>query len=337
MKITIKDIASELGIAPATVSRALSDHPEISDKTKEKVKVVATRLDYRQNKLASSLRSGKTKVIGVLIPTAKHLFFGSVIHGISNLAAKKGYDVLIYQSNELEEFEKKGIDTFIGARVDGILVSISKNTKDFSHFTAVKDKNIPIAFFDRTNEDLNISSVCIDDYLGGFMATKSLIESGYTKIAHISGPLHIHAFSERVRGYKNALMESNLDVYDDFIFNGDISIETGRNALRYFLNLKNQPDAIFAVEDFTALGVLKELKDLSINVPEDFGVIGFCNDLFGEHITPSLSTIDQKTNEMGEEAFNLIYELIQNNKKDKDNQKRILTPTLIVRESSRKS
>ncbi|WNH13055.1 LacI family DNA-binding transcriptional regulator [Thalassobellus suaedae] len=107
MKITIKDIANELGIAPATVSRALSDHPEISDKTKEKVKVVATRLDYRQNKLASSLRSGKTKVIGVLIPTAKHLFFGSVIHGISNLAAKKGYDVLIYQSNELEEFEKK--------------------------------------------------------------------------------------------------------------------------------------------------------------------------------------------------------------------------------------
>ncbi|WNH14366.1 LacI family DNA-binding transcriptional regulator [Thalassobellus suaedae] len=229
------------------------------------------------------------------------------------------------------------MDTFIGARVDGILVSISKNTKDFSHFTAVKDKNIPIAFFDRTNEDLNISSVCIDDYLGGFMATKSLIESGYTKIAHICGPLHIHAFSERVRGYKNALMESNLDVYDDFIFNGDISIETGRNALRFFLNLKNQPDAIFAVEDFTALGVLKELKDLSINVPEDFGVIGFCNDLFGEHITPSLSTIDQKTNEMGEEAFNLIYELIQNNKKDKDNQKRILTPTLIVRESSQKS
>lgn len=336
MKVTIADIAKELGIAPATVSRALSDHPEISASTKKKVKSAAKRLDYRPNKMASSLRSGKTKIIGVLIPTAEHLFFGSVIHGISNIASEHGYDVLIYQSNESEEFEKKGIDTFIGARVDGILVSISKNTVDFSHFKSVKDKNIPIAFFDRSNDDLGISSVCTDDFMGGFMATKSLMDSGYKRIAHISGPLHIKAFAERVRGYKSALNEIGIPINEKLIYKGDISIDAGREGVKYFLGLENKPDAIFAVEDFTALGVLKELKGLSINVPAQFGVIGFCNDLFGEHITPSLSTVDQKTVQMGEEAFKLIYELIQNSEDKINNQKRILSPTLLIRDSSKR-
>jgi LacI family transcriptional regulator len=336
-KITISDIAKELGIAPATVSRALSNHPEISASTKKKVKAAAERLDYRPNKIASSLRSGKTKVIGVLIPTAEHLFFGSVIHGISNLASQHGYDVLIYQSNETEEFEKKGIDTFIGARVDGILASISKNTTDFSHFQSVKEKNIPIAFFDRTNDDLEISSVCIDDYTGAFMATESLIKSGYKRIAHISGPQHIKAFAERIRGYKAALNQYNINFDPDLIFKGDISIEAGRKGVQYFLELEKKPDAIFTTEDFTALGALKELKEKEINVPDQFGVIGFCNDLFGEHITPSLSTVDQKTVQMGEEAFNLIYELILKKGEKINQQKRILTPTLILRESSKKN
>lgn len=336
-KITISDIAKELGIAPATVSRALSDHPEISASTKKKVKAVAERLDYSPNKIASSLRSGKTKLIGVLIPTAEHLFFGSVIHGISNLASKHGYDVLIYQSNESEEFEKKGINTFIGARVDGILVSISKNTTDFTHFKAAKEKNIPIAFFDRTNDDLEISSVCIDDYLGAFIAAESLIQSGYKTIAHISGPQHIKTFSERVRGYKAALNQYNINFDSGLIYTGDISIEAGRKGVDYFLNSKNKPDAIFAVEDFTALGALKELKETGIKVPDEFGVIGFCNDLFGEHISPSLSTVDQKTVQMGEEAFQLIYELISKKGEKTNIQKRILIPELILRESSKKN
>jgi LacI family transcriptional regulator len=336
-KITISDIAKELGIAPATVSRALSDHPEISTSTKKKVKAAAERLDYRPNKIASSLRSGKTKVIGVLIPTAEHLFFGSVIHGISNLASQHGYDVLIYQSNETEEFEKKGIDTFIGARVDGILASISKNTTDFSHFQSVKEKKIPIAFFDRTNDDLEISSVCIDDYMGAFMATESLIKSGYQRIAHISGPQRIKAFADRIRGYKAALNEYNINFDPDLIYKGDISIEAGRKGVQYFLKLEKKPDAIFATEDFTALGSLKELKEKGIKVPDQFGIIGFCNDLFGEHITPSLSTVDQKTVQMGEEAFNLIYELISKKGEKINQQKRILTPALILRESSKKN
>jgi len=335
-RITINDIARELGITAATVSRALSNHPEISSVTKKKVKDLAAHMDYMPNKVASSLRSGTTKLIGVLIPTAEHSFFGSVIHGISNIASQKGYDVLIYQSNETEELEKKGIETFINARVDGILASIAKATTDFSHFTYAKEKNIPIAFFDRVKDDLEISSVSINDYQGAYLATESLINAGYKRIAHIAGPQNIKTFSDRISGYKAALANYHLPFEPYLLYSGNISIEAGRAGTKHFLSLVTQPDAIFAVEDFTALGVLKELKHRSIRVPEEFGVFGFCNDLFGEHITPTLSTVDQKTVTMGEEAFQLIYELILNRGSDNRSVTRVLQPSLIIRESSQK-
>lgn len=336
MKVTLKNIAQELGIAPATVSRALSDHPEISASTKKKVKALAKRLGYRTNKIASSLRLGKTNVIGVLIPNAEHWFFGSVINGISNLASKKGYNVLIYQSNESEEFEKKGIDTFIDARVDGIIVSISKGTTNYSHFDYLKELKIPIAFFDRIYDNTQFSSVTIDDFQGGFMATESLIKSGYKRIAHASGPLHIKAFSDRLKGYLEALKQYNYKVDEKLIFKGDCTIKSGELGVQYFLGLSKRPDAIFAVEDFTALGIIKELKKHDIKIPDEIGVFGFCNDPFSDFITPSLSTVDQKTIQMGEEAFNLLYEIIHSNNDNINIQRRILMPTLLERESSKK-
>lgn len=336
-RVTISDIAKELNITAATVSRALSDHREISAQTKKAVKEAALRLDYSPNKVASSLRSGKTHIIGVLIPTAEHIFFGSVIHGISNAASKNGYEVLIYQSNESEQFEKKGIDAFLNARVDGILASIAKDTTDFSHFINVKEKKIPIAFFDRFNDGLGISSVCIDDYRGAFLAAEALVKEGYKRIAYISGPLHIKTFSERLRGYKDALKQYNIDSDPALIYPGDISIESGRKAIREFFKLNQKPDAVCGAEDFTALGALKELKEIGISVPEEFGVIGFCNDLFGEHITPSLSTVDQQTVAMGEEAFDLINKLINNEPANQRVHKKVLEPTVIMRESSKRT
>jgi LacI family transcriptional regulator len=327
---TITDIAQKLNITPATVSRALSDHPDIAAKTKKKVREMAVRMDYRPNKIASSLRSGKTKIIGVLIPSAEHVFFGSVIHGISNIASDKGYDVIIYQSNESQAFEKKGIDAFINARVDGILVSIAKDTVDFSHFINARKKNIPIAFFDRVNDMIGISSVCINDFKGAFFAAEALIKAGYQKIAHIAGPQHLKTFSERARGYKAALQEYAMPVNQDYIYQGDFSISTGRAAVRHFLSLNDPPDAIQGLDDFTALGALKELSEQNIKVPEEFGVFGF-----GEHITPSLSTIDQQTVLMGQKAFELIHRLIDNEAERKDMLQIILDPILIIRDSSR--
>lgn len=334
-KTTIADIAKELNLTTAAVSRALADKDDIGDKTKKLVLDTAKRLDYHPNKVASSLRSGFTQVIGVLIPSAEHNFFGAVINGIASMAGENGYDVLIYQSNESRELEKKGLQTFLSARVDGMLVSLAKNTMDYTHFLDIKNKNVPIAFFDRGNDDLGISSVVVDDYQGAFLATEHLIKQSYRRIAHISGPQHISAFRERFNGYKAALQTGGIKFDETLVYSGALSIASGREAASALFSLDLPPDAIFAVEDFTALGALKELKERHIQIPRQVGIVGFCNDLFGEHITPALSTIDQQTYKMGREAFQLIFEMIKN----KDNgtgppRKVVLPPIPVFRESS---
>ena len=340
-RTTLHDLARELNITPATVSRALSNNPEISDKTKELVRQAALRLDYNRNNIASSLRSGKTHVIGVMIPTAEHNFFGSVIHGISNMASEHGYDVLIHQSNESYDYEIKGIKAFISARVDGVIASLAKDTLDFTHFLNLKSKNVPIVLFDRINDDLGIPSVVVDDYRGAFMATEHLIKQGYRRIAHISGPQHLKTFNDRMKGYLGALQSNKIKWSPDLIYPGNISIESGKEGIRSFLKLAEPPDAVFAVEDTTALGALKELKEQQIKVPDQFGLFGFCNDLVGEHVTPSLSTMDQQTVVMGQEAFKLLHSILNGNGNGKGNghsaefkSKIILDPLPIFRESS---
>jgi LacI family transcriptional regulator len=309
-KVTITHIARELKITPATVSRALNNHPKISSETKKLVQSVAGKLNYRVNRVAASLRSGKTHVIGVIIPSADISFFGSVVHGIESIANNNGYNVLIYQSNESPNFEKKAIDTFLGASVDGIIASIAKETTDFDHYIEVKNKNIPLVLFDRANDSIGVPSVVIDDYNGAMLATEHLIQQGYQRIAHIAGQQHIKIFSDRLLGYKSALRKHDIPFEKELVEFGNVSIESGRQAAKTFLSLSNPPDAIFAVEDFTALGVIKELKEQGIEIPKNFGVIGFANEMFGEHISPSLSSIDQQTIQMGKEAFKLLLSLI---------------------------
>jgi LacI family transcriptional regulator len=333
---TIHDIARTLKLTPATVSRALNNSTEISEKTKKIVTAEARRLNYKRNKLATSLRSGKTNVIGVIIPTAEHPFFGSVIHGISNLATSHGYDLLIYQSNELAENDQKGVQAFLSANVDGILASIAKNTTDFSHFLEIKKEKIPLVFFDRANDDLGIPSVVIDDFKGAYIATQHLIEQGYKTIAHISGPLNIQAFRKRFEGYKAALKKHKIRYDPQYLVEGNISIESGTLCTDKLLDLPKPPDAIFTSEDFTALGALKQLKNRGISVPEKFGLFGFCNELFTEYVTPSISSIDQKTVAMGEAAFRLIFELIRKTPRQKIEKQIILDPVPFFRESSQK-
>ncbi|MES1215383.1 MAG: LacI family DNA-binding transcriptional regulator [Bacteroidota bacterium] len=333
--VTITDIANELNTTPATVSRALNNHPSISEKRKKIVLETASRLKYKRNKIASSLRLGQSRIIGVIIPSAEINFFGSVVHGIESLANKSGYNILIYQSNESMEQEAKGIETFLSARLDGILVSIAKDTTEYSHFLSAKDSNIPIIFFDRANNELGIHSVVIDDYKGAFIATEHLIQQGYKRIAHISGPSHLKIFSDRLKGYQDALRAHKISVEKDLIYQGNVSIEAGRKGILHFLEMKNPPDAVFAVEDFTALGAIKELKDHAIRIPDDFGIIGFANEAFGEHITPTLSTIDQQTVKMGQESFKLLMQLMTNNSDTiVSDQRVVLEPVPIFRNSS---
>lgn len=335
-KVTIADIAKALNLTGATVSRALNNRKGTSEDTRRLVQEAAERMNYRRDRIAYSLRSGRTNIIGVIIPSAEINFFGSVVHGIENMANQHGYSVLIYQSNEQPEYEQKGIETFLSSRVDGILASIAKETTDFSHYLEIKERGVPLVFFDRANDSLNIPSVVINDFKGGYVATEHLIRQGYKRIAHVAGQQHLKIFKDRLDGYKAALAAYDIPVEDELVYFGNVSITAGRQAIQHLLALPNPPDAVFAVEDFTALGAVKELKDRKIEIPQAFGVIGFANESFDEHITPSLSSIDQQTVQMGKEAFQLLMELIED-KGDVSQQIRskiVLEPLAIFRQSS---
>jgi LacI family transcriptional regulator len=336
-RITIHDIARELNLNIATVSRALNDHPRISKETKQMVLEKARQMKYRRNKIASSLRSGRSHSIGVIIPSARINFFGSVVHGIESIASKNGYSIILYQSEETTGLEKKAIETFLSARVDGILASIAKETVDFTHYTELKKRNIPVVFFDRTNEKLNAPAVVIDDYKGAYLATEHLLKNGYKSVAHVSGPQNIKGFRDRLKGYIDSLKANKKKVEKKYIYPGNVSIESGLEALGYFLKLPHPPDAVFAVEDYTALGIIKGLKERRIKIPDEFGVMGFANESFDEHITPTLSSVDQQTVQMGKEAFNLLLEVIKNQDGKtviNEREKIVLEPMMCYRESS---
>jgi LacI family transcriptional regulator len=259
-KITISDIARKLNITAATVSRALNDHPAIKESTKKAVKKAALELNYQPNRLASSLRLGKSNIIGVIIPSAEINFFGSVIHGIEKVANENNYNVLIYQTNELYEFEKKGVQTFLRSQVDGVLASISKETINLDHYKEIKKRGVPLILFDRVSDELDVSSVVVNDYAGAFAATKHLIEQGCRRIAHIGGQQHVTIFNKRLKGYIDALNVHNIPVNDDLIVSGKVSVESGRDCMKKLLEGTGHPDAVFAVEDFTALGAMQSIK-----------------------------------------------------------------------------
>jgi LacI family transcriptional regulator len=336
-KITIQDIARELNITAATVSRALNDHPAIKESTKKAVRDTARRLNYQPNKIASSLRLGKSNIIGVIIPSAEINFFGSVVHGIEKVATKNKYNVLIYQSNELYEYEKKGVQTFLQSQVDGVLASISKETINLEHYSEIKKRGIPLVLFDRAIDTLGVSSVVVDDYAGAFEATRHLIEQGCRRIAHIGGQQHVTIFNQRLKGYIDALNVHGIPVNDDLIAFGKVSIESGRECMKKFLNSAKLPDGVFAVEDFTALGAMQAIKDANKKIPAEIAIVGFANEAFGEYLTPSLSTVNQQTVRMGEEAAKLFFECLHNpHLYETAPKKLILEPQLICRQSSKK-
>jgi LacI family transcriptional regulator len=334
-KPTITDIAKKLNITASTVSRALNGHSAISNATRQAVAQTAKKLNYRPNHIASSLRIGKTKIIGVIIPSAEINFFGSVVHGIEKIASENDYNVLLYQSNEQSDFEKKGIETFLRARVDGVLASISKETTNLSHFKEIRKRGVPLVLFDRVNENISVPSVVVNDYLGAFKATQHLIDQGCRRIAHIAGQQHVAIFKKRLKGYMDCLQQNKLPVDKSLIKYGKVSIQSGMECMNELLQQPQPPDGVFAVEDFTALGAMQSLKNFNKKIPGEVALIGFANEAFGKYITPSLSTVDQQTIKMGEEAAHLFFELAGTKSYYTSNpRKTILEPVLIYRESS---
>lgn len=334
-KTTIYDIAKKLNITAATVSRALSNNPKISEATRELVLQTAQKMNYKPNKLALALKSGKSYNVGVIVPRVDNNFFGSVIRGIEEELNPQGYHVIICQTHEIENMENDNIDTLLNAQVDGILISTS-NTKT-EPFNRILGKNIPLVFFDRRKSMNGVSSVTVNDFEGGYKATKHLIDQGCKRIAHFSGDRSIEIYQERFRGYKQALIDSGIEFNEDYVIRTKSNREDGERALKQLLELTSPPDALFSASDFAALGAIQELKLRNIKVPDEFSVVGFANEPFTKFMELSISSVDQSPVEMGKMAAKVFLEQVGNSNNVKIEKKVVLVPELIIRKSSLKT
>lgn len=332
--VTIKDIAKELGVSPSTVSRALKDHPDISTETKRQVKELVEKLKYKPNAVALSLRNRKTNIIGIIVPEMVHHFFSSVISGIEESAMAAGYNVMIFQSNESYDREVLNVQSLISSRVDGALVSISKESKKFGHFREFMDNDTPLVFFDRAPEELDSDRVIVDDFGGALDATEYLIKTGCKRIAHFAAPQHLQIGYKRQRGYITALEKNGIKVDDELIVKCDTHAEAIEITPK-IMNLPNPPDAIFTVNDMTATGVLKALKRMNLKVPDDVSVIGFTDGLVSTVTDPPLTTISQHGFEMGKIAAEILLKRINEGTDLKDPVTEVIKTDLIVRESTR--
>lgn len=332
-KTTIYDIAQALGVTVSTVSRSLSGFPAISDQTRAAVFAMAKKLNYTPNRLASALKSGRTNIIGVIVPSVQAQFFAAIIHSIEEELKQHNYRILLYQSNESVSDEIKGVQTLLEAQVDGIMASISLETQDTAHFEEIVKQGKPLILFDRVAENLQVPTVTLNDFAAGKLATQHLIDRGYQNIAFITTHHQIKIFRERLAGYREALIENNLPLVSENIVYGGLSIKDGRFGAAKLMRNEHQPDAILAGDDYTALGAIKKLKELGHSPPQ-IGVIGFADEAFSAYITPSLSTIDQHPNQMGIECASLFLKMIAQQKPYQHITHIVLEPSLVDRQST---
>jgi DNA-binding LacI/PurR family transcriptional regulator len=309
---TLRDIARELKVSISTVSRALAGAEEVNNQTKEAVREVAKRLDYKPNMVALSLRRQKTNTLGIIVPNLVSHFFSASISGIQEVASKKGYNVMICQSNESYETEISNINTMVASRVDGLLISLSKETQSFNHLQTIYDSGVPLVFFDRVCEEINTSKVTVDDHDGAFKAVEHLIASGCRQIAHLSGPEQLSISKNRLQGYLDALRKHNIPVRDELIRQSSMAEYDIVEQTKSLLNLATPPDAIFAVNDFVAVQAMQVIKENGISIPEEIAMVGFTNTPVSMYIEPSLTTVAQPAFQIGQTAARHILEQIGN-------------------------
>ena len=336
-QVTIKDLAKELGISPSTVSRALKDHPDISAKTKRQVSALAKKLDYQPNSIALSLRSSKTHTIGVIIPELVHFFFSTVISGIEDVAYRAGYNVILCQSNESYQREVMDVNALLSHRVDGLLVSVAKETANFDHFQSVQDRELPLIFFDREAQGIAASRVVVDDEQGAFEATSHLIQQGCRAIVHLAGPEKLLISKNRKKGYLRALKKHGIKVRDELVVdcNAGSNLKESEEIITRLVKSKIPFDGIFANNDLTAIGAMNTLKRMGLKIPQEVAVVGYSNWQMASLVEPSLSSVNQPGFEMGQAAARMFIDQIDNPGQS-TNRKVVLESKLVIRESSKR-
>lgn len=335
--VTIKDIAKALALSTSTVSRALRDSYEISPETKKLVLEYAQKINYHPNPIALSLKERRSRSIGVVVCEIANSFFSQVINGIESIAYNNGYNVIIAQSMESFDREMLNLQYLTSRSVDGLIVSISTETKDFTYLKELHDRGMPIVFFDRVVDEINTHKVIADNYKGAYDATVHLINNGYRRIATLSNAEGLSIAKERMAGYAAALSDNGISIDESLIkycAHGGMILSEVEDGVNELLQLKQRPDAIFASADKLTTGALRILKSKNIAIPEEIALIGFSNIELAELIDPSLSVIKQPAFEMGEISTKLLLQLIESKRPVVDFETAVLSTEISIKKST---
>lgn len=337
--ITMNDIAKALDLSASTVSKALSNSYEISEKTKQLVLEYAKKNNYRPNLIAQSLKQGHSNSIGIVVATIDNHFFSQVINGIESIAYSEGYNVIFTQTHESYELEVKNVNHLAHRSVDGLLISLSTETKNIEYLQKLQEQGLPIVFFDRVSDDMDTHKVIVDNFKGAYEATDHLIKSGYKNIAHITSTANTSVTRERLSGYKQALTDNGMPVNSQYIKYsqyGGRNVDEIKGILNELLVLDVRPDAIFTAFDRITTVTLGLLHQLKIDIPKDIALLGFTNTVLADVLNPSLTTVYQPGFEIGKAATEMLISLIKSKRPVTQFETIVLPTQLFLRNSTLK-
>lgn len=335
--VTIKDIAKALGLSTSTVSRALRDSYEISPETKKLVLEYAQKINYHPNPIALSLKERRSLSIGVIVAEIANSFFSQAINGIESIAYNNGYNVIIAQSRESVDREIINLNYLTSRSIDGLIISVSTETKDFTLLKELHERGMPMVFFDRIVDEIQTHKVIVDSYKGAYDATTHLIRNGRTNIGVVANSAFLSIAKERLAGYRAAMNDNGIVVNESLIkycHHGGMLLAEVEEAVIQLLESSQKPDAILATSDKLTTGCLRTLKKKGINVPNEMGLVGFSNTDLTELLDPPLTVIKQPAFEMGELATTLLLQLIESKRPVTNFETKTLATELIVRGSS---
>ena len=332
--VTIVDIAKRLGMSHSTVSRALNNHPRISQVTKERVRAVADELGYWPNDAASGFKKGMSKLIGVIIPDLSTPFFSIILENLQKTLSKSGYSVLLFNTRESFRIEIEAIRKCLNNRVEGILAAITKETSESKHYKEIIKQGVPLVFFDRVINSLPVPKVVIDDYHASFKVNEYLLKSGCKRIAHITGTINLNNSNKRLYGYLDALTNNGFEVNEELVFYYRFKPSSIEQFIKKILRQYPDLDGISVFNDYVAYHTIEALQKNGKKVPQDVSVFGFSDEPIASYTKPQLSSVEQVAPKIGKKAAKKMITILSENKQISNEQIEI-SPKLILRKSTR--
>lgn len=329
--VTIKEIAQRLNVSVSTISRALHDHPSIGLEMRQQVQKLAKELKYEPNQAAISFKQGKTFTIGVILPNLREEFFSIAINGIEDVATRNKYTVLIGQSHDDTEREKLIVDSMRKHRIDGLIVSLSKNTVSFEHFEQMKEQGIPVVFFDRVPDNEDAYTVSCNLKNSSMKLVDWLVNKGLTTIGFIKGPDTMRPSEERLEGYFEGLKKNGLQVNNSYVVQTDLSQKKTQEAVRQLLSLKDRPAAIIAFNDYVALDAIKFTRSNGLKINKDIFFVSYANLPVTSYLDdPPIASVEQFPYQQAEKATDILFQLIDAKEGREDIKRKVVLDSKVI-------